>query len=793
MTDTASAALETDPPAFGIGDLSSHPIIRTDVEGRTVWVNRAFETLTGYSAREVMGLKPGSFLQCEETDPQTVTAIREALQARRPIKTPIRNRAKNGRLYWLELEIQPVFDAAGNLAGFQAIQADISALMEEQGRQATALVAARAQQARMSTIAQLAGIGDWEIDSSTSAVTLSDQARLILDMPTQPDFCLPDILLAFAPEARSMVQAAFSNSIQTGESFEFEAPLVSGCSPQRWVRAVGQPIQNGAVTAKLVGALQDVSQQRMEREALSQSLNDTRHALASVSAYQTALDEYAIVAITDRRGDIIFVNDRFCEISGYDRSELLGQNHRIVNSAHHPAAFFSGLWRTISSGRAWHGEICNRSKSGAIYWVDTTIVPILGADQRPERFVSIRYDITERKTADQERQALMKVLNDRSLAAEAANIAKGQFLATMSHELRTPMNGVIGMLDLLLMTDLDDQQAHRASTARASARNLLVILNDILDFSRLESGEVRLDPQPFQPDVLVRELNALLAGKADEKRLSLTWEMSSSMPTWILGDVTRLRQVMVNLIGNALKFTASGQVTVAIFYDSQAHAENLCVRVRDTGLGLSARAQRQIFKRFVQADASTTRRFGGTGLGLAISKQLVDLMGGQIGVESRLGIGSTFWFTVTMPVAAAAPQSEPEDDDRESRPSARSLRILAADDHEVNRMIVDLYLESAGHHVTLVNDGREAVEAVKTGQFDLVLMDIQMPVMDGLEATRKIRSLPRPLRDIPIMALTANAMAGDRERYLEEGMNDYVAKPIDHAALLDAIARNVVP
>ncbi|MBX9634800.1 MAG: PAS domain-containing protein, partial [Magnetospirillum sp.] len=409
---------------------------------------------------------------------------------------------------------------------------------------------------------------------------MSDQARYILDMPDLPVLGLSEALLAFAPEARSIVQAALSRSIETGENFEFEAPLVAGGRPPRWVRAVGQPIQDGAVTAKLVGALQDVSQQRIEREALSQALDHTQHALASVSAYQAALDEYAIVAITNQRGAIIFVNDRFCEISGYERGELLGQDHRIVNSGHHPAAFFTELWKTISSGRAWHGEVRNRSKSGAIYWVDTTIVPILGADQRPERFVSIRYEITLRKAADQERQALLKVLNDRSLAAEAANIAKDRFLATMSHELRTPMNGVIGMLDLLLMTDLDDHQALRASTALVSARNLLVILNDILDFSRLESGEVRLDPQPFQPDVLVRELNALLAGKADEKRLSLTWEMSSSMPTCILGDVTRLRQVMVNLIGNALKFTASGQVTVAIFYDSQAHAENLCVRVR---------------------------------------------------------------------------------------------------------------------------------------------------------------------------------------------------------------------
>jgi len=769
-----------------LADLSASPIVLTDAEGRVTWVNRAFETLTGYSSAEVMGRTPGSVLQCPETDPETVLAIRNALTAVRPIKVPILNRSKSGRLYWLNLEIQPMIDVQGGLEGFQAIETDVTDIIE--GQRLEALALAKSQEALMSAVADLVEVGAWGLDLESSQVIWSPQARRIFEV--EPDFesTLAETVAFFTAGGAALMKASIARAVQDGQPFEFEHPATTALGRTIWIRAVGQclPVESGP--RKLIGALRDVTRERAERETLRVALLEANNALGSLSAYQEAVDKYGIVAITDRKGDIIFVNDRFCEISGYGREELMGRNHRILNSGHHPRKFFVDMWRSIARGRPWHAEVCNRDKRGNLYWVDTTVVPLLGVDGRPERFVSVRYDITERKTSDARQMALVEELSERSLAAEAATVAKGQFLATMSHELRTPMSGVIGMLDLLMINGLTDEQSERAAIALGSARQLLVILNDILDFSKLEMGQVVIEIIPFHTGQLIRELHLLFGGWAVEKGLRLSWDVTPGMPVWLAGDPTRIRQVLINLVGNALKFTEGGEVAVHMSHDPDRLGGELRFEVRDTGIGLSDDAQRQIFQRFIQADASMSRRFGGTGLGLAISKELVELMNGDIGVRSQEGCGSTFWFTVEAPLSSAP---VPEIRNQDARSSAsRSLRILVADDHPVNRMIVEAYLTLAGHEVTLADDGAQAVQAVRDESFDLVLMDIHMPIMDGLTATRLIRALPHPLCDIPIVALTANAMAGDRDHYLAEGMNGYVAKPVDRKLLLEAVMRS---
>ena len=381
------------------------------------------------------------------------------------------------------------------------------------------------------------------------------------------------------------------------------------------------------------------------------------------------------------------------------------------------------------------------------------------------------------------------------LAADQAREAKANFLATMSHELRTPLNGIIGFANLLLETGLEEQQRqHFAKLVRDAGRSLLVIVNDVLDFSKIEAGKLTLEPKPLDVCHLAQSCCRLMEPMAAEKGLTVNLDPAPDLPSWVLGDEQRLRQILLNLLNNAAKFTERGSITLAV--TKTAEGETAPGRIRfsvvDTGIGIPQDKLGLLFERFAQVDSSKTRPFAGTGLGLAISKQLVELMGGAIGVTSTPGAGSTFWFEAPLPetTAPATGQRSPVPiTGREGRPA----RVLLAEDLQTNQILVTAILTRAGHQVDVAETGAAAVEAVQRQDYDLVLMDVQMPIMDGLAATRLIRALVGTVANIPIVALTASVLEQDVEACRAAGMDDFVAKPIDADALLGAVARWVAP
>ncbi len=668
-------------------------------------------------------------------------------------------------------------------------------------------------------------------------------------------------------------------------------------------------------------------------------------------------DKVAIIAITDLEGTITYANDLFVEISGYSREELLGSNHRLLNSGLHPEPFFADMFRTISAGKIWRGEIRNRTKNGNHYWVDTHIIPTFDADGELAGYTAVRFDITKRKKAEeafreisqlqtaildhagyavigtrtdgtieifnraaermlgydaeemigratpalfhdpdevteraqtlksgphpdilpgfdvfvadarigrraehewtyvhkngsripvllsvtalrgeegdvtgflgmavdiserrereaalaraqselQRRLADLEVANERiemeaarqvtlleTLAeardeAQAANVEKSRFLATMSHEIRTPMNGIMGVLGLLKSTDLSVEQANLVATAMRSAHELIQTTSDILDLSKLEAHKTELEKVDFALCELIHDVVGLLRPSANAKGIDLTYEIENEPPKFLRGDPHRIRQVLLNLISNAIKFTLQGSVTLSVAWKPRGDEEILLIaRVRDTGIGIDQESAKRLFARFTQADRSTTRQYGGTGLGLAICKQLTELMGGEIGVESQFGVGSTFWFQIPLEIGQAPNESgEPQKRGLEDR----ALRLLVAEDNATNQFLMRAVLEALGHTVTIASNGSEAVAMAQSQEFDAILMDVQMPVMDGPTATREIRHLPSRAANLPIVALTANAMPGDRESYIAAGMDDYVSKPVDPAKLMEVLAR----
>ncbi|WP_415900964.1 response regulator [Neptuniibacter sp. QD48_11] len=766
-------ALEVSPVGVTVADATQQDL-------PLIYTNNTFLNITGYEESEVMG-KNHRFLSGEKTDLKTLAQISKALKAHQSVHVEVINYTKNKTPFWNDVSISPVFDEQNRLTAFVGVENDITDKIKREEE-----LSETARQLELVVDSTNVGIWDWDVQS-------------------------------------------------------------------------GQ----------------------------------------------------------------LSLNERWAEIIGYKLDELAPINIDILHNFTHPddLNLSSHLLKKYdrSTSDRYSCEIRMRHKAGHWIWVlDACKVVEWDENDNPSRIIGTHLDITDQKLSE---ESLLKAKNE----AEQASIAKSEFLANMSHEIRTPMNGVIGMTNILLDSGLNQQQLDYANTVKNSADSLLTIINDILDFSKVESGKLELESVDFNMGQLLDEVGTALATRAHEKDLELICPATSITNEWFNADPSRIRQILVNLIGNACKFTESGQV--AVFYESKQitpKQSNIVIKVVDTGIGLDAEQQTRLFERFSQADGSTTRKYGGTGLGLSISRQLVELMGGEIGVDSQLGKGSTFWISLTLPHAIPEPITQPiealhnkkilvidpnetnlnllgdiltsweikheltskaetgfeklkaaasnktpfditiinqelsdmdaiefvtrckheslvapsqllvqtvsnqnfdkskfdesglhhliakpiiqsqlfnkllglaqvKQQNTSTKPTTQKKaahsfngKVLLVEDNITNQAVARALLEQLGLKIDVAANGVEALSALEMIKYDLVFMDCQMPVMDGYEATRAIREASK-FKDLPIIAMTANAMAGDREKCLQAGMSDYISKPINAERLIQAL------
>jgi PAS domain S-box-containing protein len=786
------ALLETDALQKAIFNSANFSCIATDATGVIQLFNVGAERMLGYAADEVVN----KMTPADISDPNELLARAKALSAE------------------LDAPISPGFEAMVFKAsrGIEDIY-DLTYVRKD-GSRLPAAVSVTALRSAQDVIIGYLLIGTDNTDRQ-QALALEQRYRrlfesakdgiLILDAETgrvvDANPFITDLLGYSLDEVKDKYiwDLGFFRNIAANKEKFLEL------QQQDYVRYEDLPLENAQgkqVHVEFVSNVYLVGRERVIqcniRDITERTAAESERRKLSLAVEQSV----ASIIITNVDAVIEYVNEAFFKVTGYSREEVIGQNPRILQTGKTLPETYRAMWAALANGDPWRGELYNRTKDGREYVEYAIITPLRQPDGSISHYVAVKEDITETKRLEIEleghRLHLEDLVAERTaelvaarMQAEAANRAKSTFLANMSHEIRTPMSGILGMAHLLRRGGVTLLQAERLDKIDTAAEHLLSVINDILDVSKIEAGKFELETAPVAISSIVANVISILTDQVKAKGIRLLIE-TEFLPDHLTGDPMRLQQALLNYAANAIKFTEHGSVTLRTLKKHET-PDLVTVRfeVQDTGVGISAEAVQRLFTAFEQADNSNSRKYGGTGLGLVITRRLAELMGGESGVESTPGVGSTFWFTADLKKGvrpALTRLGHPVEAEAYLRQHHAGSRILVVDDEPLNREIASMLLTDVGLIADIAMDGEEAVRFAESTAYAAILMDMQMPSLNGLDATRRIRELPGH-RETPIIAMTANAFAGDKVKCIEAGMNEFLSKPFDPEAFFDIVLR----
>ncbi len=750
-----------------IAEENINAVIISNEAGEITWVNKSFAKITGYSLEEVIGRK-SALLHGASTNPATIRYLENQIAAGNPFNCEIINYTKKGDEYWIRIQGQAIRNRKGEITGYFEMEQNITREKEDEEK-------LKEYESRFRRAFEKIGDNVWEHDFSSGKTYFSNTNSHLLGYGLEEfkgnanlwwDRTYGDDRILLELNDEKYKRGEIDHHI-------LEYRIVHRDGTIRWVMDRGMVIEldKEGKPSKIIGTHTDITERKLAEQLLQREEQKYRSIIANMNLGLLEVDT---------EENVIFTNHSFCEMSGYDYEELIGKKASHIYKKEEKIELIESKNEARKRGSLEAYEIAVKNKRGQLRWWLISGAPRFNDAGDLVGSIGIHLDITDQK------QLEIDLIEARELAEESTR-SKEIFLANMSHEIRTPMNAILGMANQLTKTTLDSKQLFYLDTINSASENLLVIINDILDLSKIEAGKLNLERIGFEPKAVVSRAIQVLTHRAEEKGLSITnSHCDDQLSPVLIGDPYRLNQVLLNLLSNAIKFSNEGSIDISctVIRDT-ANMQTIQVKVKDTGIGMEELFVKNLFEKFSQEDVSVTRQYGGTGLGMSICKDLIELMGGKIYVESKKGTGTTVSFEIHF--TKGAPKDLPfKESVNINNEILINKRILVVDDNNMNRLVAKTILNNYGATITEAVNGKEAIDILQQNNTDLVLMDIQMPIMGGMEATRIIRRNISKL--LPVIALTANAIKGDNDKCIEGGMNAYLSKPFKEQDLLQVVS-----